>query len=223
MRARSFTFFLLATACWGVVGYAAFAYLTKPLGAMVHPEMTKAFNANKIAIGVHIGCSAVALALIPVQVLSTVRAKWPRMHRWCGRVLLGFGVLPGGIAGLIAATFAFGGAVSTLGFGTLSIAWLACGGAGLRAARNRDWNAHRTWMVRLIALTLAAVTLRMQLGIGFGLGPAVGLTFESFYPWLAWTSWVFNLLAAEALLAWQRRAKAKETSRIPDAWTEGKA
>jgi hypothetical protein len=210
MRARSISFFLLAAACWGIVGYAAFAYGSKPLGAMVHPEMAKAFQANKVAIGVHIACSAIALALVPVQVLGVVRAKWPRVHRWSGRALLGLGVLPGGIAGLIAATFAFGGAVSTLGFGTLSVAWLACGGAGLRAARTRDWSAHRAWMVRLIALTLAAVTLRVQLGICLAFGPSIGLAFESFYPWLAWTSWVFNVLLAEGLLAWQRGAKANE-------------
>jgi hypothetical protein len=223
MRARSVSFLLLAAACWGVVGYAALAYVSRPLGAMVHPEMAKAFQANKVAIGVHIACSAFALALVPVQVLGVVRATWPRVHRWSGRALLGLGVLPGGIAGLIAATFAFGGVVSTLGFGTLALAWLACGGVGLRAARKRDWSAHRAWMVRLIALTLAAVTLRVQLGIGLGLGPTIGLAFENFYPWLAWTSWVFNLLAAEGLLAWQRRAKAKETGRMPDARTEGNA
>jgi hypothetical protein len=41
-------------------------------------------------------------------------------------------------------------------------------------------------------LTFAAVTLRIGLGIGFG----SGIPFEVFYPYLAWISWVPNLLVA---------------------------
>lgn len=52
-------------------------------------------------------------------------------------------------------------------------------------------------MVRKFALALAAVTLRIGLGIGF----ASGLVFEAFYPPLAWLSWVPNLPLAELVLA----------------------
>ncbi len=58
-------------------------------------------------------------------------------------------------------------------------------------------------MIRNFALTFAAVTLRVQLGAC----AAAGLTFESFYPLLAWTSWLPNLIAAE----WIARRR-----RIPD-------
>jgi hypothetical protein len=47
-------------------------------------------------------------------------------------------------------------------------------------------------MIINFALTFAAVTLRIGLGIGFG----SGIPFEIFYPYLAWICWVPNLLFA---------------------------
>ena len=46
------------------------------------------------------------------------------------------------------------------------------------------------------ALTFAAVTLRIGLGIGF----ATGIPFEVFYPLLAWICWIPNLIVAIVLL-----------------------
>jgi hypothetical protein len=56
--------------------------------------------------------------------------------------------------------------------------------------------AHYHWMIVNFALTFAAVTLRIGLGIGFG----SGIPFEVFYPYLAWISWVPNLLIALVLI-----------------------
>ena len=49
-------------------------------------------------------------------------------------------------------------------------------------------------MVRCYALTLAAVTLRIQLGV---LQAGLGLSFEEAYAVTAWFSWVPNLILAE--------------------------
>lgn len=48
-------------------------------------------------------------------------------------------------------------------------------------------------MTRNYALTFAAVTLRIYMGLFF----AVGLDFEEFYPSLAWLCWVPNLILVE--------------------------
>jgi hypothetical protein len=59
--------------------------------------------------------------------------------------------------------------------------------------RARDQQAHRAWMLRSYALTLAAVTLRLYIPIGV----ASGLAFESVYPTVAWACWVPNLMLVE--------------------------
>ena len=78
------------------------------------------------------------------------------------------------------------------GFGLLAVVWLYTGARAILTARSHQFSAHQRWMVRNFGLTLAAVSLRDGLGIGFGLG----LQFETFHPSLAWLSWVRSLLVA---------------------------
>jgi hypothetical protein len=101
--------------------------------------------------------------------------------------------------------YSFGGPIAHWGFAVGSALWLFTAWQAYAAVRRRDFASHRAWMVRNFALAFAAVTLRIQLGAGFGLG----LRFEDFYPWLAWASWVPNLLVAELVVAFPgRRAHA---------------
>ena len=53
-------------------------------------------------------------------------------------------------------------------------------------------------------MTFAAVTLRIQLGSSF----AAGIDFDVFYPIVAWSSWVPNLVVAEWLIRAGRREAA---------------
>ncbi len=62
------------------------------------------------------------------------------------------------------------------------------------AARVRDFLLHKQWMVRCYALTLAAVSLRLELPV---LQIGLGLSFEASYAVVAWFSWVPNLVIAE--------------------------
>jgi uncharacterized membrane protein len=196
MTLRTAAFALVALGSVSIALYAVVAYGFFPLGAGVHPDMRAAFEAHRIGIYAHVFGAALALALGPLQFSSRLRASRPALHRWSGRLYLALGVLVGGLAGLYMSAFAFGGWVSTTGFGLLAILWLYTGARAYLAARARDFTAHREWMIRNFALALAAVTLRIYLGLGF----ASGLPFETFYPPLAWLSWVPNLLVAEALV-----------------------
>jgi uncharacterized membrane protein len=177
----------------GVAGYAVFSYALLPLGVHVRPEMRASFEANAVAVYVHVFGSAVALALGPLQFVTVLRTARPAAHRWVGRSYLGIGVLSGGLAGLYLSLHAFGGVVAQLGFAFLAIAWLQSGLLAYLAIREGDVTRHRRWMVRNFALTFAAVTLRLYLpasaGAGLGFGPA--------YAAIAWLCWVPNLVVAE--------------------------
>lgn len=177
----------------GVAGYAVVAYGLFPLGSLVHPDMQVAFQAHAVGIYTHVYASLVALALGPFQFSSRLRQQNTALHRWSGRLYLSIGVLVGGASGLYMAQFAFGGNVARIGFSLLALSWLFTGLMAYLAIRHRDIANHRRWMVRNFALTFAAVTLRIYLG----LSAAAGFTFESSYPVIAWLCWVPNLIVAE--------------------------
>ncbi len=205
---RKLVFVLLAIASVGVAGYAIVAYSLRPLGSTVHPQMRATYNAHAPWILTHIFASAITLLLGPWQFVTSVRTRWPRFHRISGRLYLGLGVLAGGIAALYMSFYAFGGMISTSGFALLAVVWLATGAMALHTARAGDFAAHRRWMIRNFALAMAAVTLRLGLAGGF----ASGMRFETFYPWLAWLSWIPNVVIAEWIIMSTRRRGADANS-----------
>lgn len=197
-------FVLIALASWGMVGYAAVAYTLAPVGSTVHPAMQAVYEEQRVMIILHIAGSEWALLLGPLQFMTRLRAAAPRLHRWFGRTYLGAGVLVGGAAGLYMSFFAFGGAASTVGFAMLALVWLFTGAAAYTTARRRSFASHRDWMVRNFGLTLSAVTLRAQLGVC----AAIGWPFEAYYPMLAWTCWIPNLIVAEWIIRRPRIVRA---------------
>jgi hypothetical protein len=190
-KASGWILLLLSVA---VAGYAIYAYTALPLGAAVAPAMKETFQAHRAQILVHIFCSAVALLVGPFQFFPGIRRR-SAIHRRLGYIYF-TSVFAGGLAGLAMAFVAYGGLVSRVGFGGLAVVWLYTAFRALLAIRQRRFLEHEQWAVRCFALTFAAVTLRIHLGLFF----AAGFAFDEFYPLLGWLSWVPNLLFAEWVL-----------------------
>lgn len=178
----------------GVTFYGLFAYLGLEPGTTVHPDMKAAYAAHPVRILVHVVCSAVALAVGPLQFFPALRAR-RRLHRALGYTYA-LAVLGGGVSGFATAFIAFGGLVSSVGFGLLALVWLGATAAAVRAAGRKDFASHERWAVRSFGLTFSAVTLRVYLGIF----SSMGVPFEQFYPLLAWLCWVPSLLVIEWVL-----------------------
>lgn len=168
--------------------------------ALYFDEQRAVYLAHQVPLYLHVTGAMLALATAPWQLSRTLRRRAPRVHRVLGR-LFGAGVLVGGIGGLGLAPTAFGGPVARVGFAALAVAWLSTTALGISAARRRDLATHRRWMVRAVALTFAAVTLRLYL-VAWGSLDAAGLapgTFAQAYAAVAWLAWVPNLAVAWAL------------------------
>ncbi|MEJ5218173.1 DUF2306 domain-containing protein [Cognatishimia sp. D5M38] len=150
----------------------------------------------------HVVGATIALALVPFQFWTRLRMRRLTLHSWLGR-LYAVAILLGGISGVWLAMTTQTGSVAGAGFALLGVAWLYVTGNAVRLAMLGDIAAHRRWMIRSAALTLAAVTLRIYLPI-----LAATLGFEAGYTLVAWLCWVPNLLFAEWLLRreGQRRA-----------------
>jgi len=88
----------------------------------------------------------------------------------------------------------------------LAALWIGATLLAWRSIRARDQAAHRRWMTRSYALTLAAVTLRVYLP----LSQLAGMPFADAYQIVAWTCWVPNLVVVEWLILGRRAAPAVE-------------
>lgn len=188
---------LLVALSVGVALYALAAYALLPLGAVLHPELRPSFAAHApLLVYLHVFGAAVSLLLWPLQLAPGLRRRRPALHRGVGWLLLVLGVGVGGVSGLLLALQAHGGPWARSGFALLALLWLASGVLAVRCARQGDLPGHRRWMLRQVALALAAVTLRLLLPAGI----VAGLPLALAYPLVAWLCWVPNLLLAEWLL-----------------------
>jgi hypothetical protein len=153
----------------------------------------------------HMLIAPLALLLGPFQFIASIRARMPRLHHYMGRIYVASCVIAG-IAGFATALHASGGPVAGWGFGILAVLWVATSVGGMFAAMRRRFELHRLLMTLSYAMTFGAVTLRLQIPLGFMLG-------YSGYPqmsvWLAYTSWIPNVLMVLAWFALRRRAAAE--------------
>jgi hypothetical protein len=140
----------------------------------------------------HMLVGPIALLTGPWQFFGNLRAKHPEVHRWNGRVYV-TACLVSGLGAQFTAPFASGGVVASIGFGMLALSWLGTTFLGWRLAVARNFAMHRVLMRFSYALTFAAVTLRLQIPLGF-----IFFGFASYREmsvWLAYTCWIPNVIA----------------------------
>lgn len=189
MNKKTFAWLGMTFLAVGVAGYAItmlFALEFRP------PFVRTLFAERPIAAFAHFMGGAIALVAGAFQFNAQLRTRFIEVHRWLGRVYL-LGVAVGGIAAFTLAPHSFGGLVAKLGFSLLAACWIGSTLNAYRHIRQGNVSAHRDWMIRSYALTLAAVTLRLYLPSS----QIAGLSMSMAYPAIAWLCWVPNLLIAE--------------------------
>jgi uncharacterized membrane protein len=149
----------------------------------------------------HTVAGAIALLVLPWQLLPALRRRGVRLHRWLGRIYVA-AVAVSGTSALPIAIGSFAGPIAASGFAMLAVCWLGTTWIGWRMMRAGNVDGHRRWMVRSAALTCAAITLRLYLP----LPPALGFTFAEGYRMIAWACWLPNLLLVEYFLG-QRQVR----------------
>ena len=167
---------------------------------LVMPNMAHFLTEAPWRLWGHILGGPLALALAPLQLSVWLRQRWPRVHRWSGR-LYGAAVLIAGLAGMTLAPTSDASNFARAGFVMLGVLWLFSTFKGIQLAMRGDLSRHRWWMERSIALTFSAVTLRLIMGPLMASGWSVAQTYDI----TAWGSWVLNLAILEI---WQRKRKA---------------
>lgn len=171
---------------------AIYALLVLLLPGFGPPFVGERRAAMPWAVIAHLVGGLTALAIGPWQLNTRLRQGSLGRHRWMGRVYV-IAVAIGGVGGLALAPGSMFGLVTHLGFGLLAVLWLTATMQAWLRIRAGDRAAHRRWMIRSYALTLAAVTLRFWLT----LSQVAGIPFPDAYQAVAWVCWVPNLVIAE--------------------------
>jgi hypothetical protein len=125
----------------------------------------KANIVSWLAMAAHLATGAVILLLGPVQLIGAVRRRWPRAHRYLGRVY----VFTAGVAGLgglgfIVSKGTIGGGTMNAGFGLYGALMVLGALETYRYARAHRFDEHRAWAIRLFALAIGSWLYRMDYG-----------------------------------------------------------
>lgn len=151
----------------------------------------------RYAFYIHVGTSTFTLLNGCMQFSRYLILRHSRIHRLIGKLYVVFVLCLSGPSGFILAIHANGGWIAKTSFTLLSLLWIAFTYLAYSMIRRRDIDAHRAFMIRSYALTLAAITLRSYV---FFIGKFVHMHGPEAYQLVSWLSWVPNLIAAEILI-----------------------
>lgn len=159
-------------------------------------------------IALHFAAGGVILVLGCIQLLGGVRARFPALHRWLGRVYV-LASLLAGVGGLtfIVLKGTVGGTVMDIGFGLYGVLMIICALQTYRHARARRLELHRAWALRLFVLALGSWLYRMDYGFWLLLTDGWGHTDDFRGPFdilMAFFFYVPNLVVAELFIRARR-------------------
>lgn len=151
----------------------------------------------RIAFFIHVYASLWVLLAGFTQFSNYLQRHNKGLHRAMGYIYVANVLLITGPAGLIMGFYANGGTFSRIAFVALAVLWIFFTLMAFVKAKQKDFNAHRNYMIRSYALTLSALTLRAW---KYAITNTVTLPPMDVYRVVAWAGWVINLALAEWLI-----------------------
>src|SRR3546814_2888601 len=115
---------------------------TRTLTLFPHP--------SRVLSGFPFVAGGILRLLGPVQLIGPIRRAAPRLHRWLGRLYVGAAAIAGvGGLGSILVKGTIGGTVMDIGFAIYGALMILCAERAFTHARQRRFDAHRAWAIRL--------------------------------------------------------------------------
>ncbi|MEM8889272.1 MAG: DUF2306 domain-containing protein [Bacteroidota bacterium] len=168
------------------------------------------YHLTPFPIVVHIIVGILFNLLAPFQFAPAVLKKWPRYHKWMGRVLV-VSALGVAVTGMwMNENFpVFGGFLKYSGVHLSAIGLILSLALAIRFILRRDVRRHKIWMMRAIALGLGPATQRLIIMPVFF---AYGLPSEMAIGLLVWGGYLINLAFVEWLLFREKNKRASKLS-----------
>jgi uncharacterized membrane protein len=154
----------------------------------------------------HVLPAMLFMVLGPLQFVRRLRAKYPQLHRWSGRIFLAASL----VVGLTGLTMALGKTIGGLDekaaiilFGTFFLVALA---KALWHAVRREFALHREWMIRGYAIGLAVAAIRPIMGMFFAAALLRGHTPDpkEFFGTAFWIGFTMQMIVAEIWINYTR-------------------
>jgi len=126
-------------------------------------------------MGLHLMAGAVILLLGSIQLIASIRTRYPAFHRWVGKIYLVsslFAALGGLVFIIVKGTI--GGLVMNIGFALYGVLMLVAVVQTYRHAVAGTMEEHRAWALRLYALAIGSWLYRMDYGFWFQLTNRLG-------------------------------------------------
>jgi hypothetical protein len=146
---------------------------------------------------VHITSSLWVMAGGIFQFMPSLFQSNHRLHRNIGKLYVLSVVLLAAPSGLILAFYANGGLPAKVGFSLQCLVWWLTTLVAWQEIHKRLWLSHIEWMIRSYAVTLAAMSLRLE---SYWLYYFMGTKPIETYLTVTWLSWTGNLIIAEILI-----------------------
>ena len=163
-------------------------------------------------IGLHFAAGGLILILGSIQLINAVRDRFPKVHRWLGRVYVVASIFTavGGLT-FIVVSGTVGGTVMNIGFTLYGILTLLCAIQTIRHARSGRFKTHQHWSWRLYALAIGSWLYRIEYGFWFLFTGRLGHN-DTFTGWFdhIMSFWFFipNLLVVEWMIRNQNKSLA---------------
>ena len=144
----------------------------------------------------HCVCGILFMVLGPMQFVAASRNRFPRFHRWCGRIFM--------VASLVGVFSAlafvpllpvFGSLSTQVGVVVISAFFLVALVKGYTSVRHYQYAIHREWMIRAFAIGLGISTFRVL--IPLLMVPPIRANFPEAWDTVVWLGFVINITAAE--------------------------
>lgn len=174
--------------------------------------------AATMGIGLHFATGAIILILGSIQLLKGVRNRYPKVHRWIGRIYVSASILTalGGLT-FIAVNGTIGGTVMDIGFTLYGLLMLLAAIETIRHAKAGRLEKHNAWAWRLYALAIGSWLYRMDYGFWFILADGAGHTrdFQGMFDQImAFFFYIPNLIVVEVFLRARNMASSSIIKRV---------
>jgi uncharacterized membrane protein len=194
---------LIGTGITSIFGRADFLMTSGP-GSVADPAgefnpFDIRYYEHFLATWLHLGPSLLIMLIGPTQFIPALRKNYTKVHRMAGRAfIIGGGI--GAASGFFIGVFypfmgvdgqGFNESMATLFFATYT---LFCLYRAYAAVRQKQFGAHREWMVRSFALMLAIATERLILIV---LMSTTEIGIPVFFGTTFWIAGVINIAASE--------------------------
>lgn len=157
------------------------------------------FAKEKAVTLLHVLPGMIFMVLGPLQFVGGLRAKYPAVHRWLGRIFLTASAVIGVTGLTMAARETIGGADEKAAIFIFGSFFLIALGKAFWHATRRDFAKHREWMIRGYAVGLAVATIRPIMGGFFAAAAIRGVTPEpsTFFGKAFWIGFTAQTIVAE--------------------------